>query len=423
MAHGVQLSDTTVQLVRRDSLRMPTKANQTVLSGFLCAVVILVGCSAKKPITSTAAPFRLESLNGDSLLLTPAIPEGHSNNAAVTLTLNSSMRPAAGTKCSAERGPFRLEQGKNGPDSIQITLPAPERWLSDLEGREEPDGSEDVEALYAILADLDQLQQKGCFADTEAPIRDLILQSLPMRPSESLFNAYGYRPERGALDLKPGMRLKIERAYFRTAEAGEEEHAAKNFLGVSTIYFAVALSSNSKTRFQQVGKIRYSPASLDRKVRDGSRDLGLNSVPEELHYRLLFYTYLVPKERVLSAVIIGASNASQLDGLDQQLRTLPDAGCKRATATSGVACFEFNGFVTLTSQINVELNGKLKFIDWGARIKDVLSQNSLTSLRIQRRYMNSYYDVRFDPADSNVFSLALVGGDRLSWSKIAPSTH
>jgi hypothetical protein len=100
-----------------------------------------------------------------------------------------------------------------------------------------------------------------------------------------------------------------------------------------------------------------------------------------------------------------------LDGLGQQIRTLPDAGCKRAAATSGVACFEFNGFVTLTSQINVELNGKLKFIDRGARIKDVLSQNSVTSLRIQRRYMNSYYDARFDPADSNVLSLALVGGD------------
>jgi hypothetical protein len=101
---------------------------------------------------------------------------------------------------------------------------------------------------------------------------------------------------------------------------------------------------------------------------------------------------------------IGASNAGQLDGLDQQLRKLPDAGYKRAAATSGVACFEFNGFVTLTSQINVELNGTLEFIDWGARIKDVLSQNSLTSLRISN-------------------DDTLVGGDRLSWSKIAPSTH
>jgi hypothetical protein len=422
MAHAVQLNGTTPRLVRRDFLRMPTKANQTLLSGFLCAVVMLVGCSAKKPITPTS-PFRLESLNADALLLTPAIPEGHSNSAAVTLTLNSSTRPASGAHCSAERGPFRLDQAMNVPDSIQITLPAPDRWLSVLEGREEPDGSEDVETLYAILADLDRLQQKGCFANTEAPIRDLILQSLPMRPSESLFNAYGYRPERGALDLKPGMRLKIERAYFRTAEAGEEEHAAKNFLGVSTIYFAVGLSNNNKIRFQQVGRIRYSPTSLARKVRDDSQDFGLISVPEELRYRLLFYTYLVPKERVLSAVIIGASNASQLDGLGQQLRTLPDAGCKLAAATSGVACFEFNGFVTLTSQISVELNGKLKFIDWGARIKDVLSQNSVRSLRIQRRYMNSYHDVRFDPADSNVLSLALVGGDRLSWSKITPSTH
>jgi hypothetical protein len=71
----------------------------------------------------------------------------------------------------------------------------------------------------------------------------------------------------------------------------------------------------------------------------------------------------------------------------------------------------------------VELNGKLKFIDWGSRIQDILPENSLKSLRIQRRYMNFYYDVRFDPGDPNVLSLALVGGDRLRWSRIAPSAH
>ena len=401
---------------------MLTKGNQTLHLGFLLVVVTLLGCSAKKPISSSNS-FRLESLNDDSVLFTPAIPEGHANNAAVKLTLNSSTRPPADTNCAAESGPFRLEQAKNSGDSIGVTLPAPERWLSDLRRPPEPDGIGELEELYALLTSLDRLQQKGCFAETGVSVRDFILQSLPMKPAESLFNAYGYRPEQGALDLKPGMRLKIERAYFRPAEPGEDRQATKNFIGVSTMYFDVVLASVSKLRFQQVGNIRYSPASLASKVQEGSRDLGLMGLPEELHYRLLFYTYLVPKERALSAVIIGASDPSQLDRLDRELRTQPDGGCKRSGAASGVSCFEFDGFVTLSSQIKVELNGKLKFIDWGSRIQDVLPENSLKSLRIQRRYMNFYYDVRFDPADPNVLSLALVGGDRLRWSRIAPSAH
>jgi hypothetical protein len=214
--------------------------------------------------------------------------------------------------------------------------------------------------------------------------------------------------------------LKIVRAYFRPAEAGEQEHATKNFIGLSTTYFDVELANGSKIRFRRAGNIRYSPASLARKVSEGNRDLGLGRMPQEPYYRLLFYSYLVPKKHSRSAAIIGTASASRLDKLDQELRAHSDEGCKSAAA-GGLTCFDFDGFVTLTAQIKVELNGKAEFIDWGTKLKEVLPKNSdvkvLKSLRIQRRFMDSYYDVRFDPGDSNLLLLALVGGDRLSWSK------
>jgi hypothetical protein len=396
------------------------KPNQALLSGSLCAVLMQAGCSAKKPVTSPYPPFRLQSLNDDSLLLTPAIPENHSDDAGIKLTLaGGAATSPVSANCSAQRGTFRLEGGPNGAGSIQLTMPAPKKWLGDLQGRAEPDSDEDIEALYAILADADQLQEKGCFAGTNASIRDFIRQSVPMRPNESLFNAYGYRVERSGLDLKPGMRLKIERAYFRPAEAGEEERAAKNFAGVSTMHFDVELTSNGMTRFRQVGDIKYSPKSLAQTVQEGSRDLGLGEVPPELHYRLLFYTYLVPKKYQRSAAIIGSRDAGQLDELDRALRAQSDANCTTASAAHEVTCFEFDGFVTLSCQISVELNGKAKFVDWGAKLKDVLSKDGQAaapkSLKIQRRFLNSYYDVRFAPGDSHVLSLALVGGDRLRW--------
>jgi hypothetical protein len=313
-----------------------------------------------------------------------------------------------------------VEQGKNGQSSIEIELPSPQRWLSDLEGRTEPDSGEEVRALDVILADVDRLQQEGCFADTTISVRDFILQSIPMRPNESFYNAYGYRVGRSGLDLKPGIRLKIQRAYFRSPGAGEEEHEVQNFLGLSTAYFDVKLATDKKIRFQQAGNIRYSPASLAHLDLEGGRDLGLGSLPQEPSYRLFFYTYFVPEKHKRSAVIIGGRSASMMDELDCQLRARPEKGCNNAAANE-VTCMEFDGFVTLSSQIKVELNGKTKFLEWGAKVKDVLSKNlkveSLKSLRIQRRYMNTYYDVRFDPRDSNVLSLWLVGGDRLTWSK------
>jgi hypothetical protein len=312
-----------------------------------------------------------------------------------------------------------VEQGKNGQGSIEIQLPALERWLSDLEGRTEPDSGEEVSALDAILADVDRLQQEGCFGETAISIRDFILQSIPMRPNESFYNAYGYHAGRSGLDLKPGIRLKIERAFFRPPRAGEEEHEEKDFLGLSASYFDVELTTEKKIRFVQVGDIRYSPASLAQSDQEGSSDLALSSLPLESSYRLFFYTYFVPEKHKRSAVIIGGKSASQLDELDHQLRAMPEQGCKN-TAASAVTCMEFDGFVALSSQIKVELNGNTKFLEWGAKVKDVLPKNSgmkaLRSLRMQRRYLDTYYEVRFDLKDLNVLSLWLVGGDRLTWS-------
>ena len=109
---------------------MLLKLNQILFLAFLCAVVMHVSCSPKKPITSSYGAFRLESLNNDSLLLTPPIPEGHADNAAIKMTLISNTTPPSVTNCFAEKGPFRLEQGRNDPHSIQITLPAPKHGLA-----------------------------------------------------------------------------------------------------------------------------------------------------------------------------------------------------------------------------------------------------------------------------------------------------
>ena len=83
-------------------------------------------------------------------------------------------------------------------------------------------------------------------------------------------------------------------------------------------------------------------------------------------------------------------------------------------------------FVTLTPQVKVELNGKTKFVDLGTKIKDLLSRSqadALKSLRIQRRFLDSYYDLHFDPADLNVLSLTLVAGDRVSLATSSRVLH
>lgn len=398
---------------------MNLKSDLSLLALILLTALTSVSCSARHPIGVTGPPFRLGSVDGESVLFSPSIPDSNSNNSPIHVAMNVlSPDASGGTNCLAEEGPFRVELARKTSGSVQITLPSIERWLGDVNGLASPDGDV-VDALYVVLAKVDQLQQDGCFGGPGYSIRDFILQSLPMKPPESLFSYYGYRPDRSSLDLRPGIRLKIERAYFGATKSAEEAHATQNFEGLSTVNFDVELGGEGKIHFLQIGDVRFTPASLKGQVQDESQELELIGILPEVHYRLVFYTLLVSKEQKLSAAIVGASTASQLDEFDHELRLRPVGGCKNFAAANEVACVEFSGLVTVTSQIRVELNGKSKLIDWGTRVKDLLAKDSLGSLKIQRKFMNSYHELRFDPGDLSVLSLALVGGDRLRWSKSA----
>src|SRR5256884_4352554 len=318
---------------------VPLNCRKTVISAALTAVFVLVSCSARRPIAPASVPFRLESVSGDSVLLTPPVPEGKDEYASIKLVLKSSPAPP-GLHCFAERGHFRVEQEKNEPNSVHITMPNPATWRSDLEGRLGSGGDSGIEALFTILADLDKLREAGCFPDTKLSIRDFILQSLPMKPTDSLFNYYGYLADHSGLNLKPGMRLKVEHAYFRPAEEGEEEHTAKLFLGVSTAYFNLQLTSDGRIRFRQNGTAKYTPPSLVHVVHDEISDLAISSIPQERYFRLLFKTYLVPQKHTRSTAIVGATKSSQLDELDKELRAHPDEDCKNTAANYGAVCFE-----------------------------------------------------------------------------------
>lgn len=393
----------------------------TALSSVMIAPVLLVSCSARKPIVPAYASFRFEAVRGDdSLLLTPAIPQANTGTAAIKLAIKSSPVPPS-LHCSAAQGHFSLEQNDGDTSSIQLTMPSPETWVHNIEARMDPPSDQGTEELFAFLADLDKLQAEGCFPDIRVSIRDLILQSLPMRPDDSLFNGYGYLAGRTGLALKAGMRLRIDRAHFRRPEPGQQQHTPQLFLGVSTVYFRV-LDNRGKLRFRQHGITAYRPTSLVKRVLHQNSDLALSFIEEETYFRLLFNTLFLPQKHFRSAAIVGAERSSDLDELDEELHAHPEEDCKATAARYRAVCFEFEGDVTVTPQIKVELNGKRTFVDSGTKIKDVLSnsdEQTLKSLRLRRQFMHTFYDLEFEPTDSRVLSVALIGNDRVTWSNLS----
>jgi hypothetical protein len=175
--------------------------------------------------------FRLQSVNNDLLLMTPPVPEGQPPNSPLKITSGLfSIRPQQSSICRAENGPFKLEP-KSESSSVHIELPSPSQWLQDLQGRSEVGSRDDFESLYAFLGEVDQLQDKNCFVNTDAEtLKTFIIATLPSRATEGAFSS---RSSSGALDLKAGMRLKIERAYFDHAGVPQE----RDFQGIESNYF------------------------------------------------------------------------------------------------------------------------------------------------------------------------------------------
>jgi hypothetical protein len=372
----------------------------------ICAV--LSSCASRKPITSTAPSFRLQSVNDGSLLLSPNIPTQQPADAPVSFTLDAKGDSNADA-CTTTEADFRLERDPHNP-IVRVTLPPPKAWL--FGSSSGADENSTIESLYAFLTDVDRAEAAGCFAATRhSQARDYILQSVPTRPHDSLLNAYGYRIERSGANLKPNLRLKVERAYFRSGEGGD---SVKNYLGVSDVQFDVTSDADEILHFQQLHAIQYSPDSLAQSDHEGSRDLAILNLNPQRHYRVLFYTHQVPTDRNFSAALIGANDTAHLDSFEQVIRAASDADCS-ALNHDGIECFEFRGFVTVSIQIPIELKGKTQFVDWGTTVKAVVPAKAQKSLKLQRRFANSYFPVNFNRRDPSILDLTLVGNDHLSW--------
>ena len=389
---------------------MSTHPTRAIALAFPLILVSLAlsGCAPRKPVTSTAPSFRLESVNDGSLLLSPNIPTQQAPDSPVSFTLDAKTDSTpASDACTTTEGDFRLERSPQNPN-VRVFLPPPKSWL--FGSSSGADENSTIESLYAFLTDVDRAEAAGCFAATQnAQVRDYILQSVPTRPHDSLLNAYGYRIERSGVNLKPNLRLKVERAYFFSSEKSD-----KNYLGVSNVLFDVTTDSEGSLRFQQVHPIQYLPDSLAQTDHEGSRDLAILNLNPQKHYRVLFYTHQVPTDRNFSAALIGANDTARLDSFEQVIRAASDADCSSLNH-DGIECFEFRGFVTVSIQIPIELNGKTQFVDWGTKVEAVVPSKAQKSFKLQRQFAGTYYDLKFTRTDENILDLTLVGNDRLSW--------
>jgi hypothetical protein len=385
---------------------------QIIPLALLTGLLPQIACLHKREIRATSDAFRFQAVRDDVLLMPPPLSESQPANKPIKIRSEIfSFSPDHRPECRADVGAFKIEP-QPGSTWVQIEMPPPDQWMEDLEGRSEAGTHDDFESLSRLLNEIAELQKRQCFSsETAGMLRAFLIQALPRRPGEVPLMSYS---RFGGLNLYPGMRLKIERAYFKG-----ESHDLKDFLGVSANYFDFESVDPDRVQIRQVGDSQYSSAAVAAAAEDDLRDIALRSISAPMSYRLLFFNYVVPQEKGISAAIIGAPTNDQLNALEANVKPEPESACKEIGINSDSLCIRFEGSVTVSPQISVTVNGKARFVDWGIKLKNVLPDRSETKelrrLRIRRKFMNQLYDIIFDRRDPNILSLCLLEGDDLTW--------
>jgi hypothetical protein len=400
-----------------------TAIRRRVLCCLILLELCLSACRTARPLTAAPGTYRIAVSGEDHLLLSPPVPLNYAESDVIRLKLDVRVVRRNGS-CSVEGPGLRLAPGANKGDGLVLSLPSLKTWREKLLAAQSPSRSDAfLKEIGTFFDGVRALEKNGCLpAGTALPIRDLILASLPIRPDQGLFAGYGYWAGKGAMDLRPGLRLEIERAYYRDTDVSAAAKTLANYIGTSTATYDVVEKHARSIQFHLNG-VEDKPQELAKRHDRGIPDFRLERLAGAApFYRLLLASDFVPERIKRSALLVGSSSVDRINAVTSQFQAHHGLGCADLAQGPDVLCVEFDGEVSVSPQVQVVVNGKTRFVSWGSNIKRVLGDQTgeqiattMKTLRAERLFDLRYSEIQFPRDDDGILDLTLVGGDRVSW--------
>jgi len=383
-------------------------------AGTCVAFVLVAGCARHLRVVPPGERFRIVQSQNRNLILPPPVADLPANEPfsfRFPVGLGSS-RDNCGD--SNELFNIRVDRKKR---QLAITLPAIGVWQGILPKWEQPDQIETHQRIAAILNSPQSLEKQGCLSESSAvTLRQILRDAIPSRAGLDLDPSYGYSPAGVGLELKSGVRLKIQRAHFRGLRPANGERPFKDLDGISTVYYECQLDSRERILFGKPS-VQYDSDKLKALLTKGWEDtqFARQARPQPI-YRLFLFTSFLKKGVKRSALVLGASGVTQMQALDRQIASDPSIGCDELKAAS---CTSFEGDVTVSSEIRVTVNGKAEYLDWGTTVRAALRRfqaEKATDIRLRRTFHGKSLPVVADAkAIGALEETALVAGDELTW--------
>jgi len=200
------------------------------------------------------------------------------------------------------------------------------------------------------------------------------------------------------LDLRPGVRLNVEKAYYARGSSGR---GLDCFLGTQLATFGV--QTNGVLQFLGVEA---------KPFRDGlaSQIPADQLIPAYMRgKRFNRFYYAVPYVRSnqpTASVLLAGKSAKEIDMLSGQLKAAPDQVC----SPQSMRCTVFPEGSTVSIMMDIVVNGVPKVVMWGSVVGSVTGGRPAASL--ERRDLEHSEPVRLEGQSA---SMRLLPGDRVSF--------
>ncbi|MBV8895427.1 MAG: hypothetical protein JO051_02870 [Acidobacteriaceae bacterium] len=221
-------------------------------------------------------------------------------------------------------------------------------------------------------------------------------------PFPEILKSYnGFEPGRGWMDLRAGMELRIENAYYRP---GMPRRGLNGFLGTEVARYKV----------QARGGLEL--LSVDAMKDRPSEELPVQQLmrPGQMHYRCYRFFYEVLFRRsgsVRGSVILGGETKDEIERIAMELLSDPDAVC----SASSKNCTVFPEACSVSIEMEIVVNGAARNVLWGSPLSDVVGHSQ--HVELSRIYKGRLAPVKIDARDADALRLPLLPGDRVTWSE------
>jgi hypothetical protein len=206
--------------------------------------------------------------------------------------------------------------------------------------------------------------------------------------------------DRGWVELRPRMELRIENAYFR---GGTPRRGLSNYLGTEIARYNVRPNGGLR--------LVAAPSGLAQRPADQPPVQQLLQVPQRRypHHRFFYQVLLNHKAGTQNAILLSAPSMDQLDRLTRQLVSAPDSVCDRGS----LHCTVFPEACSVALEMEIVVNGTPRTALWGSFVSSVVARPR--HLELLRLFAGRLAPVEMDLSDPNALRLPLLPGDRLTW--------